>query len=925
MGRIRRLFSRSHRYDELSASIREHFDEKIADLMDRGMTREQAEQTTRREFGNVTRIEERSREVWQWSTLEPAVRDFRFALRRLLKAPAFTLTATLTLALGIGATTAIFTLVHAVLLKSLPVKDPGQLWRVGDNEQCCVDGGLPNYNHKPGDWSLFSYEQYREFRDHTPGFESLAAFEASASDQMAVRRADSNHPVEPYYGEFVSGNSFETLGLRAYAGRLLRASDDVQGAPPVAVLSFRAWEQQLGKDSSIIGSTLQINGIPVTVVGIAPPGFYGERLSASPPEIWLPLNLMRLIEPQKNLLVHPELQWLNLIGRVAPGADIGAIQARMQVELQQFLRSPLSRIAGSEQRFIPKQYLRLIPGGGGVQRMQDQYRADLYLLTWISAFVLLIACANLANLMLARSTAQRQQASVQTALGAPRRRLAQRALSECLILAMFGGAAGVFTAWGAVKMILHLAFEHNPISITARPSPEVLAFTFAVSLVTGLLFGVAPAWMSSHANPIDALRGANRATSHHMWSRKALVVAQVAISAVLLSAAGLLILSLNHLHRENFGFTISDRYILQIDPETAGYQPNQLNSFYRNLHDTLSAIPGVSNVAYSLYTPMSGDNWGEWVFIEGETAPPSGPNLEIDWDRVSPGYFRALGTKLLRGRAFLSSDDRNNQNVAIVNQAFVKVLLHGKDPIGIHFGDVSPNVTNTFDIVGVVQDSQYGNPGEPIHPMYFLPAAQWTSLPKSNPGAANYAEFVARSHYMGSIVIETQGSVPNLERHVRSALAGMNPNLMIVSFHSLADQVNVVFTQQNMITKLTSLFGLLALVLAAIGLYGVTAYGVAQRTSEIGIRMALGANRRQILHIVLRGALLQVAIGLAIGIPTTIFVARLFSSELFHIDLYSPTVLGTVVLLLFLSGTLAALIPARRASTTDPMQALRSE
>lgn len=925
MGWLRQLFSRRRRYDELSESICEHLDEKVADLMDRGVTREEAERTARLDFGNVARIEERSREVWQSSILETAIRDLRFALRRLLKSPGFTLTATLTLALGIGATTAIFTLVHAVLLESLPVKDPGQLWRVGDNEQCCVDGGLPDYNHKPGDWSLFSYEQYREFRDHTLGLESLAAFEASATDQMAVRRADSSHPVEPYYGEFVSGNSFHTLGLRAYAGRLLRSSDDVQGAAPVAVISFRAWEQKLGHDPAVVGSTLQVNGEPVTVVGIAPPGFYGERLSPTPPELWLPLNLMRLIEPQHNLLVHPELQWLNLIGRVAPGADIGAIQARMQVELQQFLRSPLSRIASSEQRLIPRQYLRLTPGGGGVQRMQDKYKADLDLLMWISAFVLLIACANLANLMLARSTGQRQQASVQTALGASRRRLVQRALSECLMLAMFGGAAGLLTAWAAVKMILHLAFEHNPISVTARPSPVVLLFTFAVSLLTGFLFGVAPAWMASHANPIDALRGANRATSRHLWSHKALVIAQVAISTVLLSAAGFLILSLTRLHHENFGFVTHDRYVLQISPQTAGYQPDQLGLFYRNLHDTLAAIPGVSDIAYSLYTPMSGDNWGEWVFIEGETAPPSGANLEIDWNRVSPDYFRVLGTKLLQGRAFLKSDDRNSQNVAIVNQAFVNVLLHGKNPIGVHFGNVSPNVTNTFDIVGVVQNSQYGTPGEPIHPMYFLPSAQWTTLPASNPGAANYAEAVARSHYMGSVVIETHGSVPDLESDVRTALAGISPNLIIISFRSFADQVNLAFTQQNMITKLTSLFGLLALALAAIGLYGVTAYAVAERTSEIGVRMALGANRLQIQQIILRSALLQLAIGLLIGVPVTLFVGRYLSAELYHVASYNPLVLGAVISLLLMTATLAALIPARRAAATDPMQALRSE
>lgn len=503
--------------------------------------------------------------------------DLRHSFRQLRKAPGFTLTAVLTLALGIGATTAIFTLVDQVLLKSLPVKDPAQLWRIGDNEQCCNNGGLPTVadGGKANDWSLFSWEQYREFRDNTPGFENLAAFQSS-DQTMSVRRAGADHPAEPLEAEFVSGNAFDTLGLRAYAGRLLRSADDVQGAAPVAVLSFAAWEQKFGRDPSIVGSSFAVNGQSVTIVGIAPPGFFGERLTADPPSFWLPINLVPVVTPLSGSLDHPEQQWLNLIGRVAPGASIPAIQARMNVELVQFLNSPLSKVSPRERYLIPKQYLRLAPGGGGVQRMQDNYKDDLHLLMWISSFVLLIACANLANLMLARSVTRRQQIAVRTALGAPRRRLVQRALAECLVLAIVGGLAGLLFAWGGARLILHLAFQSDPITINPSPSPVVLAFTFAVSVLTGLLFGVAPAWLAAHADPIEALRGANRSTGRHATlAQKALVVAQAAVSVVLLCAAGFLILSLNKLQHQDFGFQTAHRTIAEIGPQTAGYQPDQ--------------------------------------------------------------------------------------------------------------------------------------------------------------------------------------------------------------------------------------------------------------------------------------------------------------------------------------------------------------
>jgi predicted permease len=842
--------------------------------------------------------------------------DVRYALRQFAKAPGFTATAILTLALGIGATTAIFTLVNAVLLKSLPVTKPEDLIRVGDNENCCVNGGMQD------NWSLFSYLNYKQFRDNTPGFAQLAAFQAGAN-RFGVRRQGSNHPAESLVGVFVSGNAFDTLGLNAYAGRLLQSTDDRTGAVPVAVMSFRTWQQKFGQDTSVVGGTFVFNGKPFTIVGITPPGFYGERLTSDPPSFWVPLSNEPLLDETSSFLERGDMQWLNLLGRLKPGANQKQVESQMQVELRQFLQSPLSKVEPRDFVLIPKQTLHLAPGGAGVQRMQEDYKDGLHLLMGISLFVLLIACANLANLMMVRATTRRQQTSVRTALGAPRGRLISQALTECLVLAGLGGLAGLLVAYGGASLILRLAAGKSYLPIHAAPSPAVLAFAFAVSLITGVLFGVAPAWMTAQADPIDALRESNRTTKNSgLWTQKALVVTQAAVSLVLLCAAGLLTQSLRNMRSQHFGFDTTNRYILHIDPQMAGYKVPQLDAFYRQLHDSLAAIPGMKSVAYSLYSPMEGDNWGETAFFEGRPAPPPGSNEQnCSWVRASAEYFETIGTKVIAGRGITGQDTAATRNIAVVNQTFAKKFFKDGNPIGAHFGVISQKIADTYEIVGVTEDTNYWGPTSRMRPMYFLAGAQWVKY--EDPRAQTFEDV---SHLlMDAIELQTNGAIPGLESQVRNALAQINPNLTVIDFEPFAEQVSDNFSQQSLIARLTSLFGLLALILASIGLYGVTSYSVARRTGEIGIRMALGADRMNVLKMVLKGAFLQVAIGLAIGIPLTILGGRAMASQLFGIKPYDPLILAITIMVLASAAFVASAIPARRAANTEPMQALRSE
>ena len=836
--------------------------------------------------------------------------DLRYSLRQMRHAQFFSLTVILVMALGIGANTAVFTLVNAVLLKSLPVTRPEQLFRVGDNNRCCVNGGLE------GSWSLFSYEMYKHFRDNTPPFEQLAAF-AAGLENMGLRKIDSGNAAQAVSGEFVSGNYFQMFGIDAYAGRVFNAADDRLGETPVAVLSYRTWQEKYGGDQRMIGGAVAVNGQPFTIVGVAPPRFFGDALRGDPPEIWIPLSF----EPQvhgSNSILKGDDEWLDITGRLSPHASVTQVEARLTTELRQLLLQPGAGWSEKELKEVPQQVIRLTPGGAGVQWMRDEYQDSLKLLLWVTGFVLLIACANLANLMLARTAARRQEVSIRSALGASRTRLIRHAFLETLLLSLLGGAVGLLVAANGTKFVLHLAFPNRYVPIDATPSWPVSGLAFALSIVTGFLFGIVPIWIISRTQPVDALRIANRATdTRGHWVQRALVILQAALSLVLICGAGLVVESLRNLSHQHFGFETEGRYIVDFDPTMAGYKAEQLDNLYHQIRESLQQIPGVQSVSYAQYTPMSGNNWEAGLDIEGRH--PSDQDYSV-FVRVGPDYFSAIGTRILQGRGITDQDTAGARPVAVVNHEFIKRYFDGKNALGRHIGQGGTKHAGDLEIVGVTEDTNYWGPDEPIRPMFFTAAPQEIKYENANGTLSE-----ERSMYLGKVILRTGGAIPYLEKQVRRAMGNINPDLPVISVFPFAQQLQRHLDQQQMIAQLMTIFGFLALTLATVGLYGVMAYGVERRTSEIGIRMALGASRFSVLRMVMRTVALQAAAGLIIGLPLVFAAGRFLASKLFGVSTFNPAVWSIAIVGLVLSALIAGFIPARRAANIDPMQALRAE
>jgi predicted permease len=899
----------------LAAEIEEHIALQTAENVRAGLPPMEARRQALLKFGPVEAMRESYRDQKGLPFMETLLQDIRHALRRLRNAPVFTITTVLTLALGIGATTSIFTLVHAVLLKSLPVSKPEDLYRLGKEARCCYQGGYS----QDKEFVLVSYDLYKYLRDNTKGFSELAAFPA-VQPLFGVRRAGGSELAQSYPGEFVSGNYFAMFGISAYAGRALTVRDDKAGAAPTAVMSYRLWQQRYGMDPSVIGAVFDINDKPFTVVGITPPGFFGDTLRNTPPDFFLPLTTEPYVETDADLYKY-DTHWLDLIGRIRPGAMPASIEAEMRVELKQWLRSHWGEMSANDRAKFPDQTLFLTPGGAGITGMREEYEHWLQILMMVSGFVLLIVCANVANLMLVRGMERRRQISLSMALGARPSRLVRQALTESILLSLFGGAAGLAVAFAGTRLILHFAFPSlagtAAIPISASPSLPVLLFAFAVSLITGVAFGSAPAWMATRVDPMEALRGASRSTARvSSLPRKTLVVLQAALSLVLLSASGLLTAALHQLENQNSGFDQDRRMVASMNPRLAGYRTQQLSPLYRRIHDSIASIPGVSSVALCLYSPQSGKGWGTGVQVDGHPIPGPKDDNSAGWDRVTAGYFDVIGTPIVQGRGISEQDTAASRQVAVINEAFARKFFKNEDPIGKHFSHSVPGASRQVEVVGIVKDARYltFDLGKPMRPFFFLPEAQ-----------ADYTQSNLGALFMSDIVILTKPGASLPVARIRRAMASVDPNMPVISIRTLREQVAVQFSQQRLIAWLTSFFGVLSLVLASIGLYGVTAYNAGRRTNEIGVRMALGANRTHVVALVLRGAFGLVVFGLLIGLPLTLAAGRFLGSQLYGMNPYNPVVTSVAIAALAFAALIASFIPALRASLISPMQSLRAE
>ncbi len=845
--------------------------------------------------------------------------DVLYALRQMRLSPVFTLTAMLTLALGIGATTAIFSLIDSVMMKSLPVVDPARLYRVGSGMNCCGQIGPQK------EWGIFPYTLYQRISAAAPEFEQTAAFEAWHSN-FSVRRADSNEPAKPLRSEYVSGNYFATIGLKAYVGRTLTPSDDQPAAAPAVMLSHRVWQQEYGSNPKIVGSIFILDGRPFTVVGITPPGFYGETLRSDPPELFVPLLQEPALTGQNTVLKTP-LAWLRIIGRLKPGATTNGLAARFTTITREWMLSDLGaqypQYLDQLKAVLPNETVQVIPAGGGIAEMKAGYQSSLRILMAVCGVVLLIACANLANLLLARGSARGTQAAIRLAMGASKFRLIRQSLTESVVLAVLGGVAGIVIAFGGVKLIVALAFHSAQfVPIDATPSLAVLGFAFVMSLVTGLLFGTAPAWFAARTNPAEVLHGAGRSTRDtRALPQKSLVVVQAALSLVLLTGAGLLTRSLMKMEHQNFGFETEHRASLRVNAPFSSYSPEKLDATYRALQERLQRIPGVHSAALAMYTPFT-NNWDAMIARQGQAKIDVNADNVSSWDRVSPGYLEMMGQHILRGRGITLADTVSAPAVAVVDEAFVKKFFKpGEEPIGARFGMNETQYSGTYQIVGVVRTANYTDPsGHWRLPLFFVPLAQHAQY--NTPMAKMVEE---RSHLIEAVVLDLHGSMQGLEPQIRRAFSEVDSNLTLVTMRTMEQQVADRMDQERSVSQLTGLFGILALVLASVGLYGVTAYGVERRTGEIGLRIALGANRAQVVAMVLRGAFLQILIGLLIGIPISIGCARLIASQLYEVKGWDPVALGGSVAALALCALVASLVPARRAAAINPVRALRSE
>ncbi|HXR78911.1 MAG TPA: ABC transporter permease [Bryobacteraceae bacterium] len=857
-------------------------------------------------LGNVTLIRDRMRDASTINWLETTWRDLRYGIRQLRKAPVLVAVAMLSLALGIGANTAIFTLIDAVMLQSLPVRDPGHLVLFNDD----ISTGVYSGDDFPS--NEFSYPSFQYLQAHNDSFVSLCAFRQN-TDRVVMHIAGTSEagPQQRANAHLVSGNYFETLGVNAALGRLLNTSDDTLSAARVAVISYGFWRDRFNLDRSVLGRSVVLNDVSFTIVGVTDSSFFGERIENAP-DFWLPLSTQPQVlqrdawsNSRAKWLTARDVYWLNFMGRLKPGVSLESAQASVNIRLRQFYSEQAgSQLSPATRRKIENIHVELKPGGGGISGLRYLYSKPLHILMAVVALVLLIACANVATLLLARASARRQEFLARLALGASRTRLLRQVLTESVLLSVLGGMAGAAFAWWCVRLLVILL--HFPAVAKVRPDPAVLGFAVLLSVLSGILFGIVPAIKFSRLDPrpANAARMANfghlRFTGQH-----ALVALQVALSLILLLGAGLLVHSLLALENQQLGFRRENILLVGTDADLAGYQPNKLFTLYRTLDERLNQLSGVISASVARFAPESG-NTSYYKFAMAGYSPGPDKKMDLSDLPVGPHFFETLGMPLLLGRGIDARDTPESTPVAVVNETFVRQYSPNQNPIGRRISLGSPFKEPGFEIVGVVADSKYHDLRGNVQPMGFFSIWQ---RPVSG----------------FELVLRTSGAPGGIASEVRRVLDQTNSRLPVLNVTSLNAQVEQSLKQQKTITSLCSIFGVLALILASIGIYGTLAYSVAGRVSEIGIRMAIGAQRQNVIWLVLRDSTLLIAIGVFVGLPLALGGTRWIKSFLFGVPALDPLAIAGAVLLILLLASFAAYLPARRAARIDPIRALRHE
>jgi len=906
--RLRALFRREQIDRDLEEELRFHVEMRTRENVDSGMTEAEARRVAHLAVGSRDLAREDSLSVWSFALIETLVQDLRYGARTLWRNPVFTGAVILTLALGIGANTAIFTLLDTVVLRRLPVESPEELYVFGTETRSgsIHTDGASEEGVLERDTSFFSYPLYQDFREHNEAFADLAA--VSSYSIKAYLSADAGSPgghVESAEARLVSGSFFGTLGVRPARGRTIGLEDDrVPGGHPVAVLSHAFWARHLGSSPDAIGQHLRINGTQYTVIGVTAPDFQGATVGR-PTDIWVPLAMQGELERSERQLPDRNTMWLRIIGRLPPQVSPELAAARTNELFHRLLVAEAgTEITPRGTLEIQRLTTHLTPFAKGFSGLRGRYSRPLVVLMVIVGLVLLIACANVGNLLLARASSRQREVAVRLVLGASRRRLVRQLLTESLLLALLGGALGLLVARWILDFLLSLIVSGPRLAVGL--DPLVLTFTLCVSVLTALLFGLVPARRATRVELDPALKSRTAIPGEPVQGiglRRGLVISQVALSLLLLVVAGLFLRSLQNLRDQELGFRSEGVLLVDIDPRGGGYSEEQLPGLYRDLVDGVEALPGVDSASLSFFGLLTSSRWRTEASVTGYD-PPTEDATEIEGTFVTPGYLETLGVPLLGGRAPDENDREGAPMVAMVNQTFARHYFGDESPLGKRFGTEGEESSQEIEIIGVVPDLKVHDLRSETPRLVYFPVAQY-------------------GEYLSSLQIHSRTRLSAAQ--VRDTIATLAPDLPITSVRSLQEQVESSLRQERLLSQLTAFFGLLALLLAAVGLYGVLAYGVSQRTNEIGIRMALGAEPGQLLRTVFGTALGWVATGTVIGLAAAVGASRFLSSLLFGLDPIDPPTLLLTTAALVVVAVLAAWLPARRASRLDPVRALRYE